>query len=652
MSITATGTVIGTTYSGIDAFSNGTDMTIAAVAVSGAYYGINAKNNGSGTLSITVTGAVTGGSGYGIKTKGATTVITLNSGAAVSSTSGKGIYNNLGDTTITVNTGASVSGSIVLSNGSDNLTFAGGDFSGVTLFDGGDDSDVSDGFIDTLTFAGSNGTLDGAIVTNWEAVVIGSGSTINFSNSALSVGGLSILSGGTLNASGNMLALTGALANTGGTLSMQGGATGDAVTVSGDYTGGGTLQLDVDTGADTADRLVVTGNVTGGVTQIELVNVASVAPTGNDITLVQVTGTSSESDFTLTGGSLTAGAFVYTLSQSGNDFVLGVNASSASGNYETALGGLAGFTDMGSLKGRIDQRVQGAGGAVARRSTFGGGVQKITQNRQVAGQALWLRISGSNLNTAPASSTSGVTGATRRIRGFQAGFDIPIDAGSWVLGVNAQYGLVNASVTSGTGTGTMSATGTGIGATATWLGMDGTYVDTQAQFTWINSDFASSGSGPLATGVRSTAYALSTELGRAFVLKGGPTLTPQAQLSYGMVKGASFTDLSSNIIDLGSNGRLQGRLGLGYTLNKASGWNINLTGNLLHDFSGTATVVVGGTTLRSVAQKTWGEVELGANYDMGGNTYFDVQASYRTSLSGNSSGNNGIGAALSIQKKW
>jgi outer membrane autotransporter protein len=70
LSITTTGAVIGTGGSGIDARTDNTstDMTIATASVTGRDYGIRARHFGTGALSITATGAVeaTGGRRIGI----------------------------------------------------------------------------------------------------------------------------------------------------------------------------------------------------------------------------------------------------------------------------------------------------------------------------------------------------------------------------------------------------------------------------------------------------------------------------------------------------------------------------------------------------------------------------------------------------------
>ena len=119
--------------------SAGDQLTITSSAtITGDTDGINARNYGTGALSITTSGAITGGTGYGIKAKttaGKTVNITLNSGSAVSSATGLGIFNDGGNSTTTVKAGASVAGKIVLGAGDDNLVLAGGDLSAVCNLD-------------------------------------------------------------------------------------------------------------------------------------------------------------------------------------------------------------------------------------------------------------------------------------------------------------------------------------------------------------------------------------------------------------------------------------------------------------------------------------------------------------------------------------
>ena len=91
LSVTATGAVTGTNGHGINARNStssssvvGTSLTISAAEVSGGSDGIRAENTGTGALSVTATGAVTGNyEGINAKNKSAGTDLTI-SAAAVS----------------------------------------------------------------------------------------------------------------------------------------------------------------------------------------------------------------------------------------------------------------------------------------------------------------------------------------------------------------------------------------------------------------------------------------------------------------------------------------------------------------------------------------------------------------------------------------
>lgn len=254
---------------------NGTNLSVSAVDVTGGSNGIEARNYGSSTTAITVSGDVTGGVGYGISTRtlaGNTTNMTLNAGSNVSSEAGLGIYNNEGDSITVVNTGASVSGEIRLNDGSDNLTFAGGDFSGVTAFDGGDDADTADGFIDVLTFDGVSGTLDGSVVMNWEE--------INMFNSVLTVNDLAAKDVNVCNGSSNFGGAT-SLTNVLGCVSP------DTIILTGDANISGNIE-----GAGGDDVIQINGNasVSGGLYGDGDGFDGSSANPGNDTILVNTTG--------------------------------------------------------------------------------------------------------------------------------------------------------------------------------------------------------------------------------------------------------------------------------------------------------------------------------------------------------------------------
>ena len=106
-------------------------------------------------------------------------------------------------------------------------------------------------------------------------------------------------------------------------------ATGDVLTIAGNYAGGGKLRLDVNLasggggaiGVD-ADALKVTGNVTGS-TQIEVTQLpgTAIATTGNGILVAEISGTSPANAFTL-AAPVISGGLQYTLHQVGNRWYL------------------------------------------------------------------------------------------------------------------------------------------------------------------------------------------------------------------------------------------------------------------------------------------------------------------------------------------
>ncbi len=307
--------------------SMGATLSINGNATGGEY-GIQVRHYGSNALNITASTAVITGINYaGIATRTdsagtgnvGTSNITLNTGAMVSGGS-NAISNDAGASNVTVNIDATVTGNIILSDGSDNLTFTSSDFSAVTLFDGGDDIDTADGFIDVLTFANTSGSLIGANITNWEEVVIDA-STIVFTDAMLTTGSLTVTNGAALDNTDG-LALTGDLINT-SIITMQDGDATDSTTVTANYTGGGILNLDTVLGDETSasDTLVITGDSSGNTT-LNITNAGGigVATAGDGILVVQVDGNSAGT-FTL-GTDLLADGFEYNLVQVGNNWFL------------------------------------------------------------------------------------------------------------------------------------------------------------------------------------------------------------------------------------------------------------------------------------------------------------------------------------------
>ncbi len=175
-------------------------------------------------ISINAHGSIQGGSYYGITLftpAGQNSTVNLNTGASLS----QGMSEGSGNATVTVASGVTISGPIRMGDGSDDLTIINSDFSGVTLFDGGDNAAPDDGFSDTLRFQGASGIITGSQVTNWEFINIEAGSQIAFD-------GIDSVTAFSLQVAA------------GGTLTLQDGAADDDLTIDAFFTGGGTVALD------------------------------------------------------------------------------------------------------------------------------------------------------------------------------------------------------------------------------------------------------------------------------------------------------------------------------------------------------------------------------------------------------------------------
>jgi fibronectin-binding autotransporter adhesin len=242
--------------------------------------------------------------------------------------------------------------------------------------------------------------------------------------------------------------------------------------------------------------------------------------------------------------------------------------------------------------------------------------------------------------------------------GLQAGFDLPVEPGEdgqWVLGLTAQTGNTSADIATMTGTGAINAESLGVGATATWHGYNDLYVDLQGQVNWASVDYSSSLHGQLAEDELARTAAASIEVGRRFALDENRGLIPQAQLTWASVDGGSFTDSAGNAIDLGTNERVTGRLGVAYDYEWSSDdgesmQNVYAIANVLHDFSNDASVGMAGARLASERDATWGEIGLGGSVTWDENKTLYAEASYRDSF-GSGSGS-GFSANAGLRVQW
>ena len=465
------------------------ELTITAGSASGAAMGIEAINEGTGAITVTVSGRVAG-STASIKATpqtGKAVTVTLNSGAVISN----GIVEGAGNATVTVNTGASVSGSTNLGAGADRIEVAGGTVAGtlslgagadmlvvtsgtasgsVDFGAGGDQVDVTGRFVSGTLNAGagadtlsvrSGATIGGTsrvAASGWETITVESGAAATLSMAA---------------GNATMTQLTVA-----GTLDVADGAN-TTLDISGGFAGGGVLVLDVNFAGNSGDKIDVAGAITG-TTQIRLRSSGGVSQSGFAFA---VAGTSQAGAFTLhdTDGYIleydaatrthsvkiqsyspctetSAGSGVFVCAGDGDGRRSTAQSLSASGNtalsvtlnsetevdaFGTAFtlsqtGGSGGIVFTQSATGQL---VQGSNDGIVANNTGGGAVSISVNGSVVGGDGDGISASDGAGGAGVTIAAASVTGSDTGIEAFGSGTGaVAVSASGAVMGT-ASYGI-------------------------------------------------------------------------------------------------------------------------------------------------------------------------------------------------------------------
>ena len=179
----------------------------------------------------------------------------------------------------------------------------------------------------------------------------------------------------------------------------------------------------------------------------------------------------------------------------------------------------------------------------------------------------------------------------------------------------------------------------------TWHGDNSSYTDVVARFGQFDTDIRSYGDYPDKAKAKSHAYSLSVEYGKTIELNKaqGTFIEPQAQLIVGRLGSSSYTTDRGNNIYMGGVNSCIGRLGVVAGKKDASGNDVYLKVNMLHEFGGNRDVrmLAGNGETLSESQDygdTWFELGLGGNIKLGNSShlYGDIERSF----------------GADIQKKW
>lgn len=500
-------------------------------------------------------------------------------------------------------------------------------YDGSQVLDGGEDTSIADGMIDTLTLRDVTATTNGGKIVNWEVVNL-DGANLSIDDGAWHVGepdeattGVFLSSGSTLDGmaslafDGNMtIDSTSTFVGTGGgtgvysfsgdaanagTITTVDDAVGDVIIIGGNYNGnGGQMLFDVALGDDNSktDMVIVNGD-TSGTTNVGVNNFGGTgAQTSEGIRIIEVNGASSGS-FSLIGDymigdrqAVVAGAYAYQLYQGGastpNDgnwylrsqltnpttptaptsplYQAGVSTYEA---YPQALLGLNGAP---TLQQRVGNRFW-AGNGASKRTSY---AASEDASAAIEESGLWGRIEGAHNSIEPRFSTSGGTDYDQNVLKLQAGIDgllTETESGKLIGGFTIHYAHGKTDIKSVYGDGEIATDGYGLGGTLTWYGENGFYLDGLGQMTWYTSDLDSVlAHTNLSDDNDGFGYTLSVEGGKRMAVDPAWSVTPQAQLVYSNVDFDAFTDAFGARVSLNGGESLRGRLGV--TLDHESAW--------------------------------------------------------------------------------
>ena len=460
LSITSTGAVTGTNFEGISALNYGTDLTINAASVTGGQFGISANNYGDGALSITSTGAVTGGINYaGIyatNTNTNSTDLTIN---AASVTGGYGVAaTNRGTGGLSITTTGAVTGTSFIGISANNRN-------GTDLTINA--ASVTGGYGVTATNDGSGAlsiTTTGAVTgTNFTGIFArnyGDNLTVNAASVSGGVSGISAgnYSGGTLSitATGTVTGTNyvGIGANNYGTdlvinaASVTGGGFGirarnygsDAlsITTTGAVTGTTYDGIRADNSADGTNLTINTASVSGGDYGINAINEGSgslsVTSTGT------VTGTNQYGIYAFSDNVASTDVTVNAVDVTGGSYGIGA--------WSTGTGALS-ITSTGTVTGNTRDGIY----------TYNNGTNLTVDAASVAGAYRGIRATN-NGSGALSIATSGIVTGTNNegILARNYGTDLTINAATVSGGYNGIFASNSGSgalsiTTSGTVTG-------------------------------------------------------------------------------------------------------------------------------------------------------------------------------------------------------
>ena len=153
----------------------------------------------------------------------------------------------------------------------------------------------------------------------------------------------------------------------------------------------------------------------------------------------------------------------------------------------------------------------------------------------------------------------------------------------------------------------------------TWHGDNSSYTDVVARFGQFDTDIRSYGDYPDKAKAKSRAYSLSVEYGKTIELNKaqGTFIEPQAQVIIGRLGSSSYTTDRGNNVYMGGVNSCIGRLGVVAGKKDASGNDVYLKVNMLHEFGGNRDVrMLAGNGETLSESQDYGDIERSFGADI------------------------------------
>lgn len=398
-----------------------------------------------------------------------------------------------------------------------------------------------------------------------------------------------------------------------------------------DYSGtGGNFIMDTDLAAETGDKVNITSSAAGTtyvqVKDASLVNGHTVTGAKN---LLLITDASQNVNFV--GKNLNAGGLwdVTPTLENGENVTLTDGSQGTKDQWYLTKIAKAVNNDSQVLLDAVDSSYalwRNTNDSLRKR--FG---ELRLHTNETDDDGIWARYSGGKFGSGNFDGSFNM---------YQLGYDKAANAKS-IYGFAVENGSGHTSYSYGSGKDKLFA-GSIYG---TWQGDNSSYTDIVARFGQFDTDIRSYGDYPDKAKAKSHAYSLSVEYGKTIELNKaqGTFIEPQAQLIVGRLGSSSYTTDRGNNVYMGGVNSCIGRLGVVAGKKDASGNDVYLKVNMLHEFGGNRDVRMlagNGETLSELQDygDTWFELGLGGNIKLGNSShlYGDIERSF----------------GADIQKKW